>query len=98
MRTCAICNKRSTDETPLCPKCGADLNRDSVTARALDAYKNNPRVRDIRLMVPDRACPVCLEAEGTYTKESAPSLPIEGCSCVNGCEAHYEPMLTEIYP
>ncbi|MBI5712751.1 MAG: hypothetical protein HZC38_04910 [Chloroflexi bacterium] len=65
MRTCAKCNKRSSDETPICPKCGADLNRDSVTAHALANYQ---------------------------------ALPIEGCSCANGCEAHYEPMLNLIYP
>jgi len=98
MRTCAKCNRRSSDETPICPKCGADLNRDSVTARALASYQNNPRVRDIRLIVPDRACPVCLNAEGTYSKDAAPSLPLEGCSCPNGCEAQYEPMLNLIYP
>lgn len=98
MRTCAKCNKRSSDETPICPKCGADLNRDSVTAHALANYQNNPRVRDIRLIVPDRACPVCLDAEGTYSKADTPSLPLEGCSCANGCEAHYEPMLNLIYP
>ncbi len=67
-------------------------------AKSLAQLKANPRVRDIRVIVPTDACPACKGIAGTYTKENAPTLPPEGCSCPRGCESHYQPMLTEIYP
>ncbi|MBM4424299.1 MAG: hypothetical protein FJ030_13085 [Chloroflexi bacterium] len=67
-------------------------------AKSLAQLKENPRVRDIRVIVPTHACPVCKEIAGTYSKESAPALPPEGCSCPRGFEGHYEPMLTVIFP
>lgn len=66
--------------------------------QALEKFKNNARVRDVRLMVSADCCPVCASYEGTYDKFEAPSLPIEGCSHPKGCRCFYEPMLTEIYP
>lgn len=98
MRTCSICNARSADEIQICPNCGADLKVDSTTAKALAQLRANPRVRDIRLIIKPDACPVCLAAEGTYLKETAPSLPHDGCSCADGCTCHYEPMLNLIFP
>ncbi len=98
MRTCAVCNTRTPDETERCPKCGADLAVDSAAARSLTKLRANPRVRDIRLMVRADACPACQAAAGTYLKQATPALPIAGCSCPNGCEAFYEPALSEIYP
>lgn len=65
---------------------------------ALKRLQANPRVRDIRLVVSADCCPVCAAQEGTYTKEEAPSLPVEGCSHTNGCRCFYEPMLNIIYP
>ena len=67
-------------------------------ARSLAQLKENPRVLNIRVIVPPEACPVCQEVAGTYTKENAPTLPPEGCSCPRGSEAFYQPMLSEIYP
>jgi len=65
---------------------------------SLAKLKENPRVRDIRVIVPPEACPVCQAVAGTYAKETVPALPAEGCSCPRGSEAFYQPMLNEIYP
>ncbi|NTV35690.1 MAG: hypothetical protein HGA53_01925 [Anaerolineaceae bacterium] len=70
----------------------------STTSVALKKFCDNTRVRNIRLVVSNDACPACQEIEGTYAKENAPVLPVEGCSCENGCRCFYEPMLNEIYP
>lgn len=67
-------------------------------SEALKRLQANPRVRDIRLVVSADCCPVCAAHEGTYTKEDAPNLPVEGCSHPNGCRCFYEPMLNIIYP
>ncbi len=72
--------------------------RTQELARSLAQLKNNPRVLNIRVIVPPEACPVCQEVAGTYTKENTPALPPDGCSCPRGCEAFYQPMLSEIYP
>lgn len=69
-----------------------------MTAVALKKFLENPRVRDVRLVISDDACPVCAAHEGTYTKDNIPIIPIEGCSNPEGCRCFYEPMLTEIYP
>lgn len=66
--------------------------------KALQQLKENPRVRDIRIIVPDNACPVCQEIAGTYTKDNLPELPPEGCSCPRGFEGYCQPMLNVIYP
>jgi hypothetical protein len=72
--------------------------RNEELLKSLARLKANPRVRDIRIMVPDNACPVCQEVAGTYTKDNLPQLPPEGCSCPRGFEGYPQPMLTEIYP
>lgn len=66
--------------------------------QAIARLKANPRVRDIRVIVPPDACPVCQAVAGTYTKASLPGLPPEGCSCPRGFEGYCQPMLNEIYP
>jgi hypothetical protein len=66
--------------------------------QSIKQLKDNPRVRDIRVIVPHNACPVCQAVAGTYTKESLPALPPEGCSCPRGFEGYCQPMLKEIYP
>lgn len=98
MQTCSRCNIQSSDMVTICPNCGADLKEYSTTAVSLKKLQENPRVRDIRLVVAADACPACRALEGTYAKESVPSLPILGCSAQNGCNCLYEPMLTEIFP
>ena len=65
---------------------------------ALKKFQENDRVRNVRLMVSGDCCPVCTAHEGTYDKNEAPSLPIEGCSHPKGCRCFYEPLLTAIYP
>ena len=74
------------------------LKRAQEQVRSLRKLRGNPRVRDIRVIVQQEACPACQSVEGTYATDSAPALPVEGCSCLGGCTCHYEPMLTEIYP
>jgi hypothetical protein len=71
---------------------------DSTPAMALKNLQENPRVRDIRLVVSADCCPVCAAHEGTYEKDNVPDVPIEGCSHPNGCRCFYEPMLKELYP
>ncbi len=65
---------------------------------ALKRFQENSRVRNVRLVVAHDACPACKNMEGTYDKNQAPNLPVEGCSHENGCRCFYEPMLDEIYP
>lgn len=65
---------------------------------SIQQLKDNPRVRDIRVIVPANACPVCQAIAGTYLKDDLPQLPPEGCSCPNGFEGYCQPMLKEIFP
>lgn len=98
MQTCSKCQTQIPDAASICPICGSDLHDFSTTAVALMKFQANTRVTNVRLVVPDTACPACLEAEGTYPKNGVPLLPVEGCSEPNGCQCFYEPMLNEIYP
>jgi hypothetical protein len=98
VQTCLRCSTQSPDSAQICPACQADLREFSTTAAALKRIKANPRVRLVRLAVPDNACPACQAVEGTYPKDQVPALPVEGCSEPNGCRAFYEPLLDEIYP
>lgn len=68
------------------------------TQQALKKFQENPRVKNIRLIVAADCCPICAAYEGTYPKDEVPELPIEGCSHPKGCRCFYEPMLTVIYP
>lgn len=98
MQICTKCQTQSADAALVCPGCGSDLRQTSTTAVALKKFQENPRVVNVRLVVPDEACPACLAVEGTYAKTDVPALPISGCSEANGCHCFYEPMLNEIYP
>lgn len=98
MQTCSLCYTQSPDSAQACLNCGADLSERSTTAVALQKFKANPRVLNIRLVVDDDACPACQEMSGTYPKDGVPHLPVEGCSSPQGCRCFYEPMLTEIFP
>jgi len=98
MQTCSKCNTQAADHIPSCPTCGADLSEYSTVAVALRRFRANTRVKNLRLVVAEEACPTCKAHAGTYEKEQAPTLPLEGCSCPHGCTAFYEPMLDEIYP
>jgi hypothetical protein len=72
--------------------------RNEDLQKSIQQLKDNPRVRDIRIIVPADACPVCQEIAGTYTKDNVPTLPPEGCSCPRGFEGYIQPMLNVIYP
>lgn len=98
MQTCSRCNAQSSDLASTCTSCGADLNEYSLTAIALKRLQSTSRVANIRLMVAQDACPICLMHEGTYPKDKVPKLPIEGCSHEHGCRCFYQPSLQELYP
>ncbi len=98
MQTCSRCNALSPDLAQLCLNCGADLREYSTTSVALRRLQANPRVRNIRLIVAEDACPICHRYESTYSKDEVPILPIEGCSHENGCRCFYQPSLGDIYP
>lgn len=98
MQTCTKCNHLSPDSEMFCINCGADLVEFSKSAIDLKQLKNNPRVTAIRISVRKDACPTCLAAEGVYSKESVPTLPINGCSSPKGCDCQYAPVLDEIFP
>lgn len=98
MQTCSKCHIQSPDEATICPSCGADLSEWSESAVALQRFQENPRVLYVRIMVANDCCPACRHAEGAYAKDSAPALPIEGCSHPTGCRCFYQPVLDEVYP
>ncbi len=98
MQTCSKCNTQAADHVSSCPACGADLSIYSTSAVALRRFRDNPRVKHVRLVASAEACPACRAVSGTYPQDSAPALPVEGCSCPRGCTCFYEPMLDEIYP
>lgn len=98
MKTCSVCHILIQDSVRLCPKCGADLRELSEAAVTLKRLVENPHVRSIRIAVPEDACPICHELQGTYAKSSVPALPVQGCSHPNGCRAFYEPLFDEVYP
>jgi hypothetical protein len=100
MRECAVCHTQSEDTTLACPKCGADLTTDSVTARALKQIQASPRASHVFVVAPAHACPACRDTQGTYPKNSTriPILPHEGCSCSRGCVCRYEPLVVEVGP
>jgi len=98
VQICSRCYAQSPDSAVQCVNCQADLREYSKTAVALKRFRSNPRVKNVHLMVAHDCCPACREAEGTYDKDQAPSLPVDGCSHSLGCRCFYEPMLTEIYP
>lgn len=70
----------------------------TAASKVLKKFQDNPRVKNVRLIVAGDCCPACSAYEGTYEKNEAPALPVEGCSHTNGCRCFYEPMLTTIYP
>jgi len=98
MQTCSRCYTQSPDNIQTCPNCQADLQQFSTTAVALASFNANARVKNVRLIVADDACPACQQMAATYEKGAAPALPVPGCSHEHGCRCFYEPMLDEIYP
>jgi hypothetical protein len=66
-------------------------------AVALDRIRNGLATK-VRILVPDKACPVCKHYEGVYNLDDVPAIPYPGCSCPGGCRAVYEPVLDRFGP
>jgi hypothetical protein len=98
VQTCSRCNTQSPDTTLTCPKCGADLREASKVAVTLRKFQENPRVTAVNVIVHADACPACQDIQGTYPKDRVPRIPVEGCSCAEGCRCFYQPLLEEIFP
>jgi hypothetical protein len=98
VQTCSRCNTESPDTTVTCSGCGADLRESSTVATTLRKFRENPRVKAVNVIVHADACPACQEIQGTYPKDQAPMIPVEGCSCEGGCRCFYQPLLEEIFP
>ena len=78
-----------------------EVNVESTNTSAMNAlvkFQENPRVINVRLIVAADCCPACRAYEGTYEKNEAPQLPVEGCSHPYSCRCFYQPMLNTIYP
>jgi len=95
VQTCSRCNASSPDQAANCVRCNADLGTLSATAVALRRFKENQRVKAIRVTVAHDACPICFGLMKTYPKDLAPALPHPGCSHPDGCRCFYEPVLEE---
>lgn len=65
---------------------------------ALKRMQENPRITKVVVVVPDDACPACMEVFGTYEKDNVPRLPMDACSHPLGCRAYYQPFIDELYP
>ena len=98
MQTCSRCQTLAPDDASHCPHCDADLKEFSTSAVALKEFQHNPRVYAVQVATAEDACPACLAVQGTYPKDQAPHLPVEGCSHPQGCRCFYQPFLEEIYP
>jgi len=98
MQTCSQCNAQSPDSALECVNCSANLKELSMTAVARKEFQGNSRVKFVRLLVSDDSCPACQALEGTYEKDTVPTLPVEGCSHESGCRCFYQPYLTTIFP
>lgn len=95
MQTCSQCNASSHDQARLCSHCGADLQKYSTTATALERMRANPRIRAVRVTVAQDSCPHCSAMLRTYAKDEVPVLPHPGCSHAEGCRCFYEPVLEQ---
>ena len=98
MQICSKCHAQLPDSVSICTQCGSDQSEWSESAVALKRFQENARVNYVRLVVADDCCPACRQTEGAYAKDSAPKLPVEGCSHGLGCRCFYEPVLEVIYP
>jgi RNA polymerase subunit RPABC4/transcription elongation factor Spt4 len=98
VQTCTQCHQQSSDAVRYCQNCGADLQEYSSFAVALKKFRENPRVKGVRIVVDDDACPVCQQMRGSYPLDQVPTLPVKGCSHPQGCRCFYAPLLERIYP
>jgi RNA polymerase subunit RPABC4/transcription elongation factor Spt4 len=98
VQICSRCQTQMPDSVEQCQGCGADLHEWSNSAIALKRLQENSRISYVRIAVSSDCCPACRQAEGAYAKDSAPKLPIEGCSHGLGCRCFYQPYLEDIYP
>lgn len=98
MQTCTLCNHENSDIARYCDSCGADLEEYSNFAVTLKKFRENPRVRGVRVAVHEDACPACQQVRGSYPLDHAPRLPVKGCSNPQGCRCFYVPWLEQIFP
>ena len=49
-------------------------------------------VTDVELRVPSGSCRVCRQAAGRYDVRDAPSIPVPGCVCEEGCRCQVVPV------
>ena len=96
MQTCSKCQTQSPDNATFCANCQEDLRQFSTTSLARKRFQENERVAYIRIMVSDKCCPACREAEGSYPKDATPDLPVAGCSHAMGCRCFYQPFLNDL--
>jgi hypothetical protein len=90
VQTCSQCNATSPDTATKCNHCQANLREHSITAVALKHFRENSRVKAVRVTAAADACSHCYGSMMTYPKEDVPSLPHMGCSAENGCRCFYE--------
>ncbi|MCL4261605.1 MAG: hypothetical protein KJ069_00245 [Anaerolineae bacterium] len=74
-----------------------ETKRLAESKTALEKIKNGLATK-VRILVPADACPVCRAIEGAYDFEDVPEIPPEGCSCPNGSNAFYAPVLDRYGP
>jgi len=74
-----------------------DTKRRAESKAALEKIKNGLATK-VRILVPANACPACRAIEGAYAFDDVPEIPPEGCSCLNGCQAYYAPVLDRFGP
>lgn len=74
------------------------MKNNNLQIAALARIKANHRVKHVIVANAGDACPACRMLQGTYSKEEAPRLPVEGCSHSLGCRCFYEPVLEDLYP
>jgi len=98
VQTCTLCDHVNDDIARTCEQCNADLSEHSNFAQTLKKFRENPRVKGVRIAVNEDACPACQKMRGSYPLQTVPQLPVDGCSHPLGCRCSYEPWLDEIYP
>lgn len=76
----------------------ADKKKREESQLALKKIREGGIATKVRILIDQDACPVCYAIEGAYEFDEVPSLPPEGCSRLNGCNAFYAPVLDKRGP
>ena len=70
-----------------------DAKKRAEQKQALKNIREGRIATKVRILVDDKACPVCQSLAAAYDFDDVPELPIEGCSRLGGCNAFYAPVL-----